>query len=182
MLLDRGGAGQRRGIEPGRHRDNHHRAEAHAAEQQAAARHVLHMRQEAHEEGPERVDSDRDRDRIDDGGEEHDGRIAIQKVAHAEIGVDAAGERQHAKRNARRHFETAHPIAQAADMMDPFRRRRRRPDVPAPHGIIRRKFRRQCGSAPCKPPRQTLAFQELAFQEEKISAKRFFTVAACALT
>ena len=48
-----------------------------------------HMRHQPHQEGPEGVDADRDRGRIDEGAEEDDGRRAVEQIAHAEIGVDA---------------------------------------------------------------------------------------------
>ncbi len=106
VLLDRGGAGERRGIEPGRHGDDHQRAEPHAGEQQAPALAILHMRQEAHQEGPERVDADRDRDRVNDRRKEHDRGVAVQQVADAEIGVDAARQREHGERDLGGDFKT----------------------------------------------------------------------------
>ena len=112
MLLDRGGAGERGGIQPGRHRDDHQRAESHAAEQKRARPAFRDMRQEPQQEGPERIDADRDRDRIDHGCEEHDGRVAVEQIADAEIGVDAACEREHAECHARGDFQALNALTQ----------------------------------------------------------------------
>ena len=47
-----------------------------------------------HQEHPERINADGDRDRIDHRGKEHGGRAAVQQFADAEIGVDAGRQRQ----------------------------------------------------------------------------------------
>ena len=72
MLLDRRRTGERRRIQPGRHGDDHRRADRHDADQRQPRAAVAHLRQEADQIGPEAVDGDRDGDGIDDGGEEDD--------------------------------------------------------------------------------------------------------------
>jgi hypothetical protein len=47
---------------------------------------------ELHHEHPERVDADRDRNRVDHGGEQHGGGAAVQQFANAELGIDAGCE------------------------------------------------------------------------------------------
>jgi hypothetical protein len=86
---------------------------SHAGKQQRAALLLAHVRQETHQVSPEGIDADRHRHRIDDGGEEHDGGIAVEQIAHAEISVDAAGQCEHAERDARGDFETGNPVAQS---------------------------------------------------------------------
>src|SRR3954451_8920748 len=63
------------------------------------------MRHELHEENPEGVNTDGDRDRVDDGGEEHHRRVAVEELAHAEIRVDAGGERENRGCDFQRHFQ-----------------------------------------------------------------------------
>jgi hypothetical protein len=111
MLLERRRAGERGRVEPGRHRDNHQRAEQHRAEQQQSSGIVQHMRQQPHQERPECVDANRDRDRIDDGGEENDGSVAVEQFAYAKVSIDAARQREHGERDARSHFEARNALA-----------------------------------------------------------------------
>ena len=99
MQFERGRAGERRGIQPARHGDDHRRADRHGDIEPQPRAGAFDMRQEPHQIGPERVDRDRDRGRIDDRAEEHQHRRAVQQPAHAEIGIDAAGERQHGERD-----------------------------------------------------------------------------------
>jgi len=100
MLLDRRGAGERRRIEPGRHGNDHQRAEAHAAEQQRALALLADLREEAHQISPEGVDADRHRGGVNHRREEHDGGVAVEQVAHAEIRIDSARQRQYRERHA----------------------------------------------------------------------------------
>ncbi len=58
VLLDRGGAGERRRIQPRRHCHDHGRTEHDRADQGVAVRCLADMRHQPHEEGPEGVDAD----------------------------------------------------------------------------------------------------------------------------
>jgi hypothetical protein len=111
VLFERGRSGQRGGVEPGRHRDDHQRTEQHGEEQQDPAGVVEHMRQQPHQKRPEREDADRHRDRIDHRGEEDDRGVAIEQFADAEIGVDAAGEGEDADRDPRGDLEALDAVA-----------------------------------------------------------------------
>jgi len=82
------------------------------ADDAATAAAIDHMRHELHHEYPERVDADRDRDRVDHGGKEYGGRTAVEQLAHAEIGVDAGGERQDSGGQLEGGFEPADAIGQ----------------------------------------------------------------------
>src|SRR5207249_1482713 len=55
---------------------------------------IDHMRHELHQEHPERINADGDRDRVDDRGKDHRSRAAVQQFADAEIGVDAGRQRE----------------------------------------------------------------------------------------
>ena len=67
--------------------------------------------QEPHQERPEREDADGHRDRIDHRGEEHDRGVAVEQLADAEIGVDAAGEGEDADGDPRRDLEPLDAVA-----------------------------------------------------------------------
>ncbi len=88
------------------------RAQQHAAEHQAASAGADHMRHELHHEDPERIDADRNRDRVDHGGEEHGGRTAVEQFTDTEIGVDAGRERQDRGGQLEGDFEPANAIGQ----------------------------------------------------------------------
>ena len=72
---------------------------------------VEHMRQEPHQERPERENTDGDRGRINHRREEDGGGVAVEQFANAEIGVDAAGEGEHAERDPRRDLEPLDAVA-----------------------------------------------------------------------
>ena len=78
-----------------------------------------HQRHEAQHEGPEGVDRDRHGRRIDDRGEEHEGRGAIEQPAHAEIGVNARRQRQHRQREPRHGLDALHSFLQARSIVPP---------------------------------------------------------------
>ncbi len=63
------------------------------------------MRIEPRHVGPEGVDADRHRHRIDDRGKEHRRRRAVENGAGTEIGVDARCQGQHCQRKARHRFD-----------------------------------------------------------------------------
>jgi hypothetical protein len=101
MLLDRRRTGKRGRIQPGRHGNDHQRADAHDDEQRHPCQRVPHLRHEADHVGPEAVYADRDCGRIDDRREEDEAGIAVEQAAHAEIGVNAACQCQRRQHEAR---------------------------------------------------------------------------------
>ncbi len=69
------------------------------------------MRKKAQEKRPEGIDADGDGDGINHRREKYHGGVAVQKLAHAEISIDAAREREHAERDARGDLEALHAFA-----------------------------------------------------------------------
>src|ERR1700685_97974 len=65
-----------------------------------------------HQEHPECVDAHRHRDRIDHGRVKDGGGIAIKKIADAQVGIDPACEREHAKRDSQSDFKALNAFAQ----------------------------------------------------------------------
>ena len=112
VLFERRRAGESRRIQPARHCHDHQAPGSHDEKQHDAMKAVGDQRHEPEEEGPEGVDGDRHRGRIDDGAEEHEGRAAVEQAAHAEVGIDARGERQHRQREARHGLDAAQRLGQ----------------------------------------------------------------------
>jgi hypothetical protein len=105
VLFDRRRPRQRGRVEPGRHRDDHRRADRHDAQQRGPRGAVAQFGKEADQVGPESVYRDRDGSRIDERGEEDEARGSVQQAADAEIGVDAGGEREGSQHESRHRLQ-----------------------------------------------------------------------------
>ena len=126
------------------------------------------MRHELHQEHPERVDADGDRDGIDHRREEHRGRAAVQQFAHAEIGVDAGGQRE----------DRGSEFEYAFEARDALRQQRGRSEAPGQGrgygGSIGGHDQVPCGSKPTEQrPRCWLSTSLLEINSDEIMSADF---------